>query len=247
MPGWLNNLITSPGFSLVVGAFLATLGGFIATLIHESRQRTAVRQGLATILHGELLADTPRDDPVNRDPDQAIRLKISAVSPLLAPGIVDPSKNQHLLMDLILLSWAVDEFNERAALYDQAFAAGANERKMQILYNSLQLSNWNYREIHRNVLTQLWQLGPPLTSTDQLYELTRWQKFQREWDLRRNRKARQAWADHKHEVERREGSPERVYPQGDLISHPIVLMSAFVLTLGFVLVLVLLTAVLYKN
>jgi hypothetical protein len=157
---WFDTIVTNRGFDLVVGAILATIGGYVATLIQESRHRKAVRQGLGTILHAELISETPRDDPIYRNPDQAMRISLRSVPHLLAPGILDPSRHQHLMMDLIFLASVVDQFNERAMLWDQAFAAGADDAKLQSLYNSLQSSNWDYRDIHANVLVQLWQLGP---------------------------------------------------------------------------------------
>jgi hypothetical protein len=189
---WFDTIVTNRGFDLVVGAILATIGGYVATLIQESRHRKAVRQGLGTILHAELISETPRDDPIYRNPDQAMRISLRSVPHLLAPGILDPSRHQHLMMDLIFLASVVDQFNERAMLWDQAFAAGADDAKLQSLYNSLQSSNWDYRDIHANVLVQLWQLGPPMPLSNTYEQPGLRDKFER-W---RTRKVRQAWIDY---------------------------------------------------
>ena len=60
------------------------------------------------------------------------------------------------MMDLLNLDFVVSEFNERAMLFDQAFAAGADNQKLQSLYNSLQSSNWDYERVYAGVLKQLW-------------------------------------------------------------------------------------------
>ena len=120
MAGWFDTIVTTRGFDLVVGAILASITGYVAARIQEVRNRKSVREGLGTILHAELIAETPRDDPIFRDPDQAMRLKIRSIPQLLAPGILDPTRHQHIMMDLIFLAAVVDEFNERAMLWDQA-------------------------------------------------------------------------------------------------------------------------------
>jgi hypothetical protein len=203
---WFATILANRGFELVVGAILASLTGYVATRIQEVRNRKSVREGLGTILHAELIAETPRDDPLYREPDQAMRLKVRSIPQLLAPGILDPTRDQQIMMDLIFLDTVVSEFNERAMLWDQAFAAGADAAKLQILYNSLQSSNWDYRRIHAGVMRQLWQLGPPMNLSDQLEKPT-WRKSLREkFDRWRTRKVRQAWIDHdnREKLERQE-------------------------------------------
>jgi hypothetical protein len=203
---WLDTLGTNTGIELVMGAILASITGYVATRIQEARHRKAVRQGLGTILHAELIAESPRDDPIYRDPDQAMRLKISSVSPLLAPGILDPTRDQHIMMDLLNLDAVVYEFNERAMLWDQAFAAGADHRKLQSLENSLLSSNSDYRRKRANILEQLWQLGPPINLSDQYKEPTWWKSRRDQFDRWRTRKLRNAWIahDNRKKLERQE-------------------------------------------
>lgn len=203
MGNWLNNIISSDGFGLVVGALLAIFSGYATTVIQEVRHRKAVRQGLGSILHGELIFSSPSDDPISRDPDHAKRLSLRSIPQLLAPGILDPVRDEHLLMTLIQIDKVVDEFNERATLWDQAFAAGADEKKLQTLYNALQFSNWDYRDAHASMMAQLWQLGPPIPLTDEYKEPTWREKLKDKLDRWRTRKVRKAWMDY----EKRRESP----------------------------------------
>ncbi|MCC6315421.1 MAG: hypothetical protein IT337_15560, partial [Thermomicrobiales bacterium] len=104
-------------------------------------------------------------------------------------------------MGLILLGSVVEEFNERAALWDEAFAAGADNEKLQVLYKNLQTSHWDYRDAHANVMELLWQLGPPLPLVDQDEESTFRAKIMAEFDLRSSKRVRQAWVDYKNRRE----------------------------------------------
>jgi hypothetical protein len=193
---WLNTIVTNRGFDLVVGAILASITGYVATRIQEVRNRKSVREGLGAILHAELIAETPNNDPIYWDPDQAMRLKIRSIPQLLAPGILDPTRDQQIMMDLLSLDTVVSEFNERAMLWDQAFAAGADEKKLQSLYSSLQSSNLDYRRSHAGVMKQLWQLGPPIDLSHD-YKEPSWRESLREkFELWRTRKLRNAWIDH---------------------------------------------------
>jgi hypothetical protein len=109
-------------------------------------------------------------------------------------------------MDLLLLDAVISEFNERAMLWDQAFAAGADDAKLQTLHNSLQSSNWDYHRIHAGVMKQLWQLGPPINLSHQFKEPTWRESLRKKFELWRTRKLRNAWIEHdkREKLERQE-------------------------------------------
>lgn len=242
MPGWFTNFISSAGFNLAVGGFLAFLGGVAATYVQEKRQRSATRIGLGKALYGELINSSPREDPLYYNPDCAMRLSLRSLPQVLAPGVLDPDKENDLFMQLISLAKIVDEFNERAALWDEAFAAGADDEKLDTLYHALISSNWDYQKAHAWTLRMLWRLGPPLGLIEHYEDRNRWQTFRREWERYRSKKVRQVWVTHNHEMDRLPGSPELVEPHGNMFSDRTLFLVAFVPVCALVVVLVIATA-----
>jgi hypothetical protein len=198
VPEWFLDVVTSEPFYLVVGALLASLMGYLATLVHDAQKTKAVRRGLGTLLHAELVTMSPPDDPITHDPDQARRLVLRSLPQLLAPGVLDPDRDTFLMMELIFLASVVDDFNERARLYDEAYANGEPPQKMQLLYNALWMSTSDYRDAHRNVTKQLWQLGPPMPLNKPYKDRTLRERF----DFWRSRGTRQEWI----ELQKREGT-----------------------------------------
>lgn len=198
MVDWLHNFISSAWFSLFVGAFLAALTGYVAETIRESRHREMVRQKLGTLLHGELEISSPRDYPIYSKPDHAMRHSLPSVPQLLAPGILDPVRDEQIMMSLIQINKIINEFNERAALWDQAYAAGSDKEKLFELSKPLQFSNLDYKDAHEGVLAQLWQLGPPIPLYEQGYtKPTLREKLADKRERWRTRNNRKAWSEYK--------------------------------------------------
>ena len=61
----------------------------------------------------------------------------------------------------------VEEFNERARTYDNAWANSAGDEKLQLLYNDLQMSYWDFGDACENILHMSGRLSPPLALSDE--------------------------------------------------------------------------------
>jgi hypothetical protein len=161
VPDWLSNLITSAGFGIFLGAFLATLGGMFQAWWQEQRRRAGARRAFNTLVREEMLYMAPRADPLQHDPRTARRITLTAIPQLLSSGILDPEADTDLISELVLMLSLQTNFNEKARNYDAAWAAGEPPKKLQLLYNDLQMSYWDYRDSHGRVVAMLWRLGDP--------------------------------------------------------------------------------------
>lgn len=162
MLGSLYDALASDGFDLVAGAFLASLVGHITWRWQERQNARATRKALGGWLHGELVTMSPRDSPIYNDPPTAARLVLNSVPQLLAPGVLNPRKDWDLYMHLIFLASVVDNFNDKARIYNDVWASGEPPGKLQLCFNDLQMSNWDYQEAHEAMMRMVERLGPAL-------------------------------------------------------------------------------------
>jgi hypothetical protein len=177
---------------LVIGALLAGLIGYLSTRIYESQKSAAARRALASMLHAELMYEAPFDDPIYHDPKEAKRIQVRSISQLLSPGILDPAHHAFLITNLVFLASSIDDFNERARLFDEAILRDASPAQLQLLYNSLQMSNRDYNDAHRLVLAELWMVGPPFPFSNIYNPKSLKDRF---WYWR-IRKQRHLWLEH---------------------------------------------------
>ena len=106
---------------------------------------------------------TPGDRPIlSEDPPTARRLVFSALPQLLAPGVVDPKKDWDLLMLLIRLSDAVENFNDKARTYNTAWASAQHPDVQALCHHDLEMTFWDYRDAHEDMLAVIGRLGDPL-------------------------------------------------------------------------------------
>ena len=184
------DVITIGSSDTVMGAFLASLFGIGTFKWQQWSERRRVRSALGSLLHTELSQSTPQDDPLSQDPRTARLLSFAALSPLLAPGIIDPECEKPLFRDLVYLYAVMKDFNDKASTYNAAWASGAPQETLKKCYNDLQMSNRDYQDAHRSLFKNVSYLGqfrsmnepPRCALTFQLYRL-----LQRIW---RNQKRR---------------------------------------------------------
>ncbi len=127
----------------------------------QRRKDKQARNALGSIFYGELLTGGPSADPVFHDPPYAPMIRLGTLRQLLAPGVIDPQKEDDLLMHLIHLSEIVADHNEAAAAYNQAWLDGAPADKLQQCYNRLQGCHWDYIEAHKWTMYMVGRIGPP--------------------------------------------------------------------------------------
>jgi hypothetical protein len=118
--------------SLVIGALLSGMVGIGTTKLQDWLRLRATRRALGGVLDGELLImcpEHPRGDPLRDDPRTARRITLKSLPQLLAPGVLDVRKDEDLFMELLRMQRFVEDFNERARTYDDAWANNAGDKK----------------------------------------------------------------------------------------------------------------------
>jgi hypothetical protein len=151
----ISNLIANNGFWVVVGTFL----GYGVWRIQERQKAQAARRALGSLLHGELVTMTPGARPTGDDPPTARKLVFSALPQLLAPGVIHAQTEWPLLMLLIRFNVAVENFNDKARTYNTAWASDQHGNIQRLCHQDLELTFWDYREAHGQLLHQIEEVG----------------------------------------------------------------------------------------
>ena len=164
-------MVSTDGFGIVVGAFLATAGGMLTVWWQERHRKNSARKAFNTLVRWELLYNAPHENgPHYDDPPTARRITLHAIPRLLDSGVLDPRKDEDLIGELTFMLAVVQSFNDRARTFDSAWAAGLPEPKQQKLSNDLQATYMDYRQAHENVVAMLWHLGDPPPTQEEEFE-----------------------------------------------------------------------------
>ena len=200
VPGWLRDVLSSTAFSLVIGALLSGLIGIAAWWWQQRQTTKRTRRALGGLLYGELAQLDPESLTTLGDPPTARRLQLNALPLLLAPGVMNPWNETDLFLHLIFLSSVVDDFNDKARLYNDAWLQDEPPIKLQRCFNDLQMSAWDFSKAYDELMQMGFRLGPPLKlelteeDVERLTNPTLLQRVQnslKRWKIRR--KAGDAW------------------------------------------------------
>lgn len=185
MHEWWSQLIESTAVWTIVGIVIGTL----LTRLQASQDAKAIWRSLGGLLYGELVLMDPEGGLISDDPPTARRITLNALPQLLAPGVIDPQKEDDLLMQLIILADAVDRVNDKARTYNEAWAAAADRHPdmQRRCREDLQMAFMDYRRAHALTMRQIQigRLGKPLP-LNEIPNLTPKQRF-KDW---RDRKVR---------------------------------------------------------
>jgi hypothetical protein len=118
---------------------------------------------------------------------------------LLTPGVLDPDDDNALLMLVIRLQDAVENFNDQARTYNMAWASDRHPQVVARLRQDLEWSYRDYSEAHEQLLYQIEEvreLGGPLNFELNL-ERRPWEELREWWrtEVRvwRRHESRLAW------------------------------------------------------
>lgn len=179
MSGWLEALIDSTGLWTLIGVVI----GVVLTQFQERRKAKMVRRGLGGLLYGELLVMDLGERFIGDDPPTARQLSLNALPQLLAPGIIDPEKEDDLLMQLITLAAAVNRFNDKARTYNAAWASDQHPDMQRRCFQDLEMAALDYGKAHALTMRQIeiGRLGKPLPLNEEP-RLSPRQRFRSWWE-----------------------------------------------------------------
>ncbi len=149
--------------SIFLGAFLGAVFGYYTNWWHDWRKARQARRALGSIFYGELITESPGSVPIIHSPPlprYAPLVRLNALSQLLAPGVIDPQKEDDLLMQLIHLAGAVQSFNDAARMFNDACLQGVSQERRQEYANLVQGTYWDYEKAHKWTMAMINRIGP---------------------------------------------------------------------------------------
>ena len=136
VPGWLVDMI-----GVFLGAFLGALFGYWTNWLHERRKEGQARRALGSMFYGQMITESPGNDPIVDSPplpQHASLIRLPALAQLLTPGVIDPIKDDNLLMALIHLDGVVENYNESARAFNTGCLQGIAAERLQEYSNAVQ-------------------------------------------------------------------------------------------------------------
>lgn len=146
---------------LVAGALISGLVGFGFNKLETAQKLKVDRRAWGSTLYSQIYIQSPRQSLTDAEAPTIRLLNYSALSRILNSGVMDPDRESDLIDFFTFFESVVSDVNDRAHIYNHAWASGMDKAHLDKCFRDVQISYMDYIENQPRALDQVRRLFQP--------------------------------------------------------------------------------------